>query len=90
MPRKSTTTRKSTTAKKTATTHKKTTTTAKKTSTKAKPKSNKMVLGNPGELDSKIREKAYELYEQRGGWHGNDMEDWLNAEREVKRELTTA
>ncbi len=87
MPRKSTTTKKASTKKKATTTRKKTTTTARKKST---TKANKMVLGNPGELDTRIREKAYELYKQRGGWHGADMEDWLRAEQEVKKELTTA
>ena len=31
-----------------------------------------------------IRNKAYELHEQRGGEHGRDLEDWLEAERTVK------
>ena len=30
-----------------------------------------------------IRERAYELYLQRGGQHGFDTEDWLRAEAEV-------
>jgi hypothetical protein len=70
------------------TTAKKTTTTRKKTTTSARPKSKKMTLVNPTDIDSKIREKAYELYEKRGGWHGGDFEDWLKAEQEVKKELS--
>ena len=31
-----------------------------------------------------IRYRAYELYLERGGEHGMDFEDWLNAERELK------
>lgn len=31
-----------------------------------------------------IRKKAYELHEQRGGEHGRDLEDWLEAERLVR------
>ena len=31
-----------------------------------------------------IRKKAYELHEQRGGEHGRDLEDWLEAERTVR------
>ena len=87
MPRKTTTT-----TKKAAPRKKATTTTRKKTTTSAKTttKNQKMVLGNPGELNTRIREKAYELYKQRGGWHGADMEDWLRAEQEVKKELVTA
>jgi len=33
--------------------------------------------------DSKIRERAYELYESRGREPGQDEQDWLRAEREV-------
>jgi hypothetical protein len=31
----------------------------------------------------KIRQRAYELYEQRGRLDGHDMEDWLQAEAEI-------
>jgi hypothetical protein len=31
----------------------------------------------------RVAERAYELYQQRGGTDGGDMEDWLTAEREV-------
>ena len=31
-----------------------------------------------------IQQKAYEIYEKRGCKPGNDLEDWLNAERLVK------
>ncbi len=34
-----------------------------------------------------IRKRAYELYCKRGGTHGNDMKDWLEAEKQVKREM---
>jgi HSP20 family molecular chaperone IbpA len=30
-----------------------------------------------------IRRKAFEFFEQRGGEPGNDLDDWLRAEREV-------
>jgi hypothetical protein len=33
----------------------------------------------------RIAARAYELYLARGGTHGADMEDWLNAEREFAR-----
>jgi len=40
--------------------------------------------------DSEFREKvalrAYELYEDRGGQHGRDIDDWLQAETEVLSE----
>ncbi len=35
------------------------------------------------ELEELIRFRAYELYEQRGGQHGHDLEDWLQAELEL-------
>lgn len=34
-----------------------------------------------------IQKKAYEIYEKRGCQSGNDLEDWLNAEKQVKEEL---
>lgn len=34
-----------------------------------------------------VQKKAYELYERRGCTSGNDLEDWLNAERLVKKDL---
>jgi HSP20 family protein len=33
-------------------------------------------------LLERIREKAFELFQRRGGADGSDLEDWLNAERE--------
>lgn len=30
-----------------------------------------------------VARRAYELYLARGGQHGNDMADWLQAEREM-------
>jgi hypothetical protein len=35
------------------------------------------------DLGSRIAEKAYELYVQRGQDHGHDLEDWLEAERQI-------
>ena len=35
------------------------------------------------ELDEKIRQRAYELYEQRGRTDGSELEDWVQAEAEV-------
>jgi len=34
--------------------------------------------------DEDIARRAYELYESRGGGHGRDLDDWLEAERELK------
>ena len=33
-----------------------------------------------------IRMRAYHRYLERGGGHGMDFEDWLEAERELKRQ----
>jgi len=35
------------------------------------------------ELRERIAQRAYELHERRGGRHGSDWEDWLQAEREI-------
>ena len=32
-----------------------------------------------------IAAKAYEIFEARGGGHGSDLDDWLEAEHEVLR-----
>jgi len=31
----------------------------------------------------RVAERAYQLFIERGGRHGRDMDDWLAAEREV-------
>ena len=38
-------------------------------------------------LRQRIAEKAYELYEKRGQSHGQDRDDWLEAERLVLSEI---
>ena len=35
------------------------------------------------ELNARIAMRAYELYRQRGGCHGEDQADWFEAEREI-------
>lgn len=35
------------------------------------------------DLDVRIARRAYELYEQRGGCHGEDQADWFEAERQI-------
>jgi hypothetical protein len=39
-----------------------------------------------GNMQARIAERAYELHHQRGGHHGQDLDDWLTAEREVLSE----
>ena len=40
-------------------------------------------MPDPIPTQEKIRERAYELYERRGGEHGQDEQDWLRAEQEI-------
>lgn len=44
------------------------------------------------ELQERIRERAYELFEARGAVPGHDLEDWVMAESEilVKRKVPRA
>jgi hypothetical protein len=39
--------------------------------------------------DSDIARRAYQLYEERGGGHGHDVDDWLQAERELRPALSS-
>ena len=32
-----------------------------------------------------VARRAYEIYENRGGSHGADLDDWLEAERQLRR-----
>lgn len=41
-------------------------------------------------LHAKIAALAYELYERRGRWDGYDVEDWLKAEEQIRREADHA
>ena len=38
-----------------------------------------------GEIEDLIREQAYKLYEQRGYAHGQDVNDWIEAERIITK-----
>ena len=40
-------------------------------------------MGSQESTEEIIRMRAYYLFEQRGGRHGNDLDDWLQAEAEV-------
>ena len=35
----------------------------------------------------RITARAFELYEARGGEHGQDRDDWLQAEQQIDREI---
>jgi len=53
----------------------------KKPSTLA-PKSDEPTLLIP--IEQQIQQRAYELYGQRGRTDGHDLDDWFQAEREIK------
>jgi hypothetical protein len=36
-------------------------------------------------VEDKIRQRAYQLYLERGATDGGDVDDWLRAEQEVSR-----
>ena len=38
---------------------------------------------SPAEHEEKIRKRAFEIYERRGREDGRELEDWLEAEKEV-------
>ncbi|MBI4469422.1 MAG: DUF2934 domain-containing protein [Acidobacteria bacterium] len=40
------------------------------------------------EAQEAISLRAYEIYQRRGGAHGRDLDDWLQAENEVLAALT--
>jgi hypothetical protein len=40
--------------------------------------------GSSGSMDERIAHRAYQRYEERGREDGRDLDDWLEAEREVR------
>jgi hypothetical protein len=40
--------------------------------------------GNHALSPDDIRRRAYEIYQERGGLTGRELEDWLQAEKELK------
>jgi hypothetical protein len=44
------------------------------------------MLGRREPLGEEIACRAHELYLQRGGEHGKDVEDWVEAEKELSEE----
>jgi hypothetical protein len=58
----------------------------------AKKTGTKKMAEKPSAIDveglrERIATKAYELYQQHGGNHGYDLDQWLTAERLVQEEL---
>ena len=51
---------------------------------KRRPESKKQEAPNASaDVEGRIRERAYELYMERGGLEGSELDDWLQAEREI-------
>jgi hypothetical protein len=46
--------------------------------------------GNASAIEERIRQRAYEIHLARGGAPGQDFDDWLQAEREIKAEIHKA
>jgi hypothetical protein len=63
-----------------------TTTRSRKATTPAQPVSAVTEPNNvvPINLEDEIRRRAYEIYLERGSTTGNEHEDWVAAEREVR------
>ncbi|HEY7172940.1 MAG TPA: DUF2934 domain-containing protein [Vicinamibacterales bacterium] len=40
--------------------------------------------------DRDVAARAFEIYCERGSQHGHDVEDWLQAERELRGSVTAA
>lgn len=66
-----------------------------KTHKQPKPKIVAGLKSSPGKVElmpgtvpsqDRIRERAYELYENRGRETGRDEQDWLRAEREILKQ----
>jgi len=55
-----------------------------RTSKKAAEKNTPSSATRPGAHSQEaVAWRAYEIYMARGGAHGNDLDDWLQAEREL-------
>lgn len=60
----------------------------KKNAAKKKEEPTRESNGKLGDrpLSEQIAERAYDLYQKRGEQHGNDLHDWLEAERIILSE----
>ncbi len=47
-------------------------------------KKNKDSIRMPRVSVTDVRRRAYEIFLERGGIHGHDIDDWLKAEKELK------
>ena len=56
----------------------------KSTALKENGKNNVVLAAVPETFDNEIRNLAYEIHIKRGNTLGSNMDDWLNAEREIR------
>ena len=56
--------------------------TERKKKAPTRPAGKKTPAGNPAD-ESAIRERAYQISQLRGGEPGHELEDWLQAKREL-------
>jgi hypothetical protein len=54
--------------------------------TSIQPERREVFTGNSAR-NEEIRRRAYEIYRERGEQPGRELDDWLQAERELKREM---
>ena len=47
-------------------------------------------VSSPNDLHEKIAQRAYQLYEGGGCANGNDMDHWLEAEKEILKQRHVA
>ena len=51
----------------------------------AKPKKAAEAIGLNDYLEH-VRKRAYEIFNSRGAIHGSDLDDWINAEKQIKKQ----
>lgn len=61
--------------------------TTRKTAAAKKPAANGNTSNGRSDLNELIRQRAYELYLERGSEDGHAAEDWLRAEAEVRAQF---
>jgi hypothetical protein len=54
----------------------------------ATKKTTKALRDDPRGLEFQIRQRAFELYQERGQEEGHELDDWLLAEEEVTNQKT--
>ncbi len=57
---------------------------------KADSRTKRAAIPEPASGEEEIRQRAYELFEARGGEEGHELEDWLRAEEEIRGSKSNA